>query len=57
MNDKQLMWLIRTCVGHNCEVKELVMSENGDMTVSFWDAGCNWHQRVIHADGTFSTIE
>jgi hypothetical protein len=51
------LWFIMEKTFSGCFMQTIVFSENGDMVVKFLDKGGNTHRQLIHADGTFLTLE
>jgi hypothetical protein len=39
-----------------CQFQKIFFLETGDVEVTFFDAGGNWHWQMWNADGTVGTV-
>jgi len=56
MHDHQLMFLIKLWAG-GCRIQTVLINESGNMNVSFFDKGGNFHEQSLSGGGKLRTIE
>jgi hypothetical protein len=56
MHDHQMIFLIKLWADGN-EIQSFSINEPGDMTITFFDKGGNFHDQTLTADGKLRTNE